>query len=126
MSTHKHSTPILITVASGEIEIPVEITFSFTSGAPDTRDEQGYGAEVEIMSASMTLTRPGTPFAADIVTQVAAPDWLVDIMAADDTLREELIMAAADERDGPDPDDARDQRLEDAFLDRHFGAGDEA
>lgn len=114
MSTHNTVIPILISFGGNEIEIEAAVKFGFTPGAPPTGPtyssggEPGYGPEVEIEEVELTVSDSSVVGG---ILKLPAPGWMCDLMHNSDDVRMQLLDAVPDD-DGPDPDDARDDRME--------------
>jgi hypothetical protein len=111
MKTFNYDMPVNIEGA----EVPAEFEFtcsplypatgpSFSSGG-----EPGGGGEIEIVGVTLMIEMHDKT-----IKRVEAPDWLLNILANDEDVTWRLGNSCdwgAD--DGPDPDDARDRRIED-------------
>lgn len=70
------------------------------------------GGEVEVLSAVLTIETNWMGLEA--ITKTPAPDWLFQILSSDEDIIDKLRLYAAEQDDGPDPDEAyermRDER----------------
>lgn len=113
-----HHDTIVMTLSFGddETELQADVIYTFTPGAPATGPSYASGGdpavdpEIDIQSATITFGEPG-----DQVRNLECPFWLLGIMRRSQTVNEQLLQSVAD---GPDPDDARQARIDDE-ADRH-------
>lgn len=106
-STHSHE--IEVEIAGQWIRVGFD--FTYTPGCPESGPSYGSGgepataAEIEIQKATLHIERDKKK------ESVEAPPWLMAIFHADDDLNSTLA-ESVEEEDGPDPDAARDARMD--------------
>ena len=113
--------PVEIGVGVNSVELLAEVRFTYHPEQPDHWNksigtwEPGGGGEIEdVEIVSLRYEKQDAD-----VPPLVVPEWLTDIVVENvdhDTLRE-----AAEEDDGPDPDDARDRAIDDALTRRANG-----
>lgn len=101
---------ILLNVGFGkdEIEIPVDLEFTFKPGASQTYDDPAEAPEIEF--ESIGWLQPGGK-------SEPVPAWLYEFLSNSDYVFTAICEhIGSDDPNEPDPDDERDRRIESARL----------
>jgi len=101
MATYSYSRFIEIS----RVEVELVISYGVEPGFAGDRIDPPYPASVEVQKVEVKLPKGGYQ---------PAPEWLFDLIAADDGLCEDMLNEAED--DGPDWDAIRDMRRDDALT----------
>lgn len=89
----------------GRVEVELAISFTVEPGFAGDRIDPPYPASAEVQKVEVKLPKGGCE---------AAPEWLFDLIAADDGLCEDMLNDADD--GAPDWDAIRDMRRDDALT----------
>lgn len=101
---HDHT----ITLAVGKTTVQVELGYTFSKGAPATREQPEEGDSAEIMTV-FVIERDGR--------RTCAPTWLFEIVEEDDDIAAQLLAAALIDHQSA-ADDHADMLREERMLDR--------
>jgi hypothetical protein len=111
-ATLSHGLLLNVSFGKDEIEIPVDLEFTFKPGASQTYDDPAEAPEIEFETIEWQV--PGQISGSELFE--AVPKWLYEFLSSSDDVFTAICEEIGDGDTGPDPDDERDAKIESARL----------